>query len=187
MIDNTKYKKPYFVLTLCFGIFVLMLSLSFAAVPLYKLFCQVTGYGGTPQIAIIRSSDIGERNFIIRYDTNISPELNWEVEPEFDYIEIATGENVFTYYKAKNVSDIPIDGTATYNVVPAEAAAYFMKVECFCFTEQRLEPNQIIDMPLVFYIDPAIDRDRDLKNVDTITLSYTFYENKVKRSDIIKK
>jgi len=184
MIDKNKYKKPYFVLILCFGIFFFMLSLSFAAVPLYKLFCQVTGYGGTPQIAIIKSSDIGERDFTIRYDVNVSSELNWEVKPEFDYHDIVTGENIFTYYKAKNLSDKAIDGTATYNIVPAEAASYFMKVECFCFTEQRLESNEIIDMPLVFYIDPSIDRDRDLKNVDTITLSYTFFENKVKRSDI---
>ena len=166
------------ILLLCIAIILSMGALSLAAVPLYDLFCKVTGYKGTPRVINVVSSDIGEREFIIRYDVNISSDLNWHVEPEKVSDVIMIGDNKHTYYNAKNASPCKTNGVATYNIIPAEAAAYILKVECFCFTGQELKPNEEIKMPLTYYIDPAIDRDKELKNVDTITISYTFFKNK---------
>jgi len=165
------------ILVLCLSIILFMGGLSLAAVPLYELFCKVTGYKGTPSVINV-SSEIGDREFIIRYDTNIASDLNWSVTPEKISDKIKTGDNIFTYYVAKNLSNISTNGVATYNVIPAEAAAYILKVECFCFTGQELKSEEEIKMPLTFFIDPSIDRDKELKDVDTITISYTFFKNK---------
>ena len=166
------------ILLLCVSIVFFMGALSLAAVPLYDLFCKVTGYKGAPRVVNLVTSDIGEREFLIRYDVNVSNDLNWEVEPEKKVDSITSGGNKYTYYNAKNLSSNKTNGIATYNIIPAEAAAYVLKVECFCFNGQELEPNEKIEMPLTYYIDPAIDRDKELKNVDTITISYTFFKNK---------
>jgi len=165
------------ILVLCLSIILFMGGLSLAAVPLYELFCKITGYKGTPSVINV-SSEIGDREFIIRYDTNISSDLNWSVTSEKISDKIKTGDNIFTYYEAKNLSNYITNGVATYNVIPAEAAAYILKVECFCFTGQELKPEEEINMPLTFFIDPSIDRDKELKDVDTITISYTFFKNK---------
>ena len=112
------------------------------------------------------------------YDVNISPELNWKIVPDKTSETVTTGDNVFTFYNAKNEGILKNNGIATYNVIPAEAAAYILKVECFCFLGQELSSGEEMRMPLTYYIDPAIDRDEELKNVDTITISYTFFKNK---------
>ena len=173
-----EHKKNRTVLIICFSVILFMGGLSLAAVPLYELFCKVTGYKGTPNIINIASSESGNRDFIMRYDVNISPELNWKIVPDKTSETVTTGDNVFTFYNAKNEGILKNNGIATYNVIPAEAAAYILKVECFCYLGQELGSGEEMQMPLTYYIDPAIDRDEELKNVDTITISYTFFKNK---------
>jgi cytochrome c oxidase assembly protein subunit 11 len=149
--------------------------LSYASVPLYKLFCQVTGYGGTTQQAAGPSSQILERTIKIRFDANTKPTLNWDFEPSQRSMKISVGQNALAFYKAKNDSEDPVVGTATFNVTPEKAGVYFNKVECFCFTEQLLGSKEEIEMPVSFFIDPDIVNDPNLDDVTTITLSYTFF------------
>ena len=174
-----EHKKNRTVLIICFSVILFMGGLSLAAVPLYELFCKVTGYKGTPNIINVASSESGNRDFIMRYDVNISPELNWKVIPDKTSETVTTGDNIFTFYNAKNEGILQNNGIATYNVIPAEAAAYILKVECFCFLGQELSSGEEMRMPLTYYIDPAIDRDEELKNVDTITISYTFLKIRI--------
>ena len=175
-MNSTQKNKR--ILVMCFSIILFMGGMSLAAVPLYELFCKVTGYKGTPNIINVVSSESGERDFIIRYDVNISSELGWDVAPDKISEKVTTGDNIFTFYNAKNLLSHTNNGIATYNVIPAEAAAYILKVECFCFNGQELSSGEEMKMPLTYYIDPAIDRDEELRNVDTITISYTFFKNK---------
>lgn len=160
---------------LCSAIVAGMVALSFAAVPLYRLFCQVTGFGGTTQRAETVAGPVLERTMKVRFDGNVGPGLAWEFKPVDHQIELKVGEQAIGTYRATNVSDRPTTGTATFNVSPSLAGAYFVKIECFCFTEQTLEPGQSVDMPVMFYIDPAIADDPDVANLGTVTLSYTFY------------
>ena len=152
-----------------------MVALSFAAVPLYRLFCEVTGFGGTTQRAEAVAGPVLDRTMAVRFDANIGAGLPWEVKPLERQIDLKVGEQGQAFYRATNRSDRPVTGTATFNVSPPLAGAYFVKIECFCFTEQTLEPGQSVDMPVVFYIDPEIAGDRDVANLGTVTLSYTFY------------
>jgi cytochrome c oxidase assembly protein subunit 11 len=152
-----------------------MVGLSFAAVPLYRLFCQVTGFGGTTQRAEAVAGPVLDRMMSVRFDANVGPGLPWEFKPLKRQIDIKVGEQGQAFYRAVNHSDRPLTGTATFNVSPPLAGAYFVKIECFCFTEQTLEPGQSVDMPVVFYIDPEIVDDPDVENLGTVTLSYTFY------------
>jgi cytochrome c oxidase assembly protein subunit 11 len=152
-----------------------MIGLSFAAVPLYRIFCQVTGYGGTTQRADGPADRVLDRVMSVRFDANVASELNWSFQPVQNKLELKIGENALAFYKAVNLGDQPLTGTATFNVTPEIAGSYFVKVECFCFAEQTLKAGQQADMPVSFYIDPAIMDDPDARDVEEITLSYTFF------------
>ena len=152
--------------------------LSYASVPLYKLFCQVTGYGGTTQQATSPSSQTLERKIKVRFDANTKPTLDWDFQPLETSIDISVGQNALAFYKAKNTGKDPIVGTATFNVTPEKAGLYFNKIDCFCFVEQLLAPQEVVDMPVSFFIDPDIINDPNLDDVTTITLSYTFFPSK---------
>lgn len=157
-----------------------MTMLTFAAVPIYNLFCKVTGYGGATQYTAIASNRIGSKIMKIRFDANVDSSLPWSFQSEQNEAIIRVGENNLVFYSAENKTDRPIIGTAVYNVTPHKAGAYFNKIQCFCFEEQLLKPNQKMIMPVSFFIDPAIEDDPNLQDVDTITLSYTFYPVKRK-------
>ena len=162
------------------GIVAGMTGLAFASVPLYRLFCQVTGFGGTPRVALdaeAGGADRDGRTITVRFDANVNPALPWRFRPEQRRVEVPLGESALAVYRAENLSDTAVIGTATFNVTPNKAAPYFVKVQCFCFDEQRLEPNGGIDMPVSFYVDPAIADDPDTRDVSTITLSYTFFRS----------
>ncbi|MET4697427.1 cytochrome c oxidase assembly protein subunit 11 [Constrictibacter sp. MBR-5] len=149
--------------------------MAYASVPLYQLFCQVTGYGGTTQVAEATDGRVLDREMVIRFNADVNPALPWAFRPEQHEVRVKVGEQGLAFYRAENRSSRPIVGTAVYNVTPQKAGLYFSKIQCFCFTEQRLEPGESIDMPVTFFVDPAIAEDRNLDDVGTITLSYTFY------------
>ena len=152
-----------------------MLGLAYAAVPLYVLFCQITGYDGTPRRASKPSDTVLERTIAVRLDANVARDLGWEFKPVQNTVKLKLGENGLTHYIATNTSREVLVGTATFNVTPAAAGPYFNKLECFCFTEQRLEPGQSLEMPVSFFIDPELAAFKDLSNLSEITLSYTFH------------
>lgn len=154
-----------------------MVGLSFAMVPLYELFCQVTGWGGTTQVAETVPETVSDRVIAVRFNADVNEKLPWRFGPVQREVEVKVGENRLAFYRAKNIGDKPVIGTATFNVTPLKAGQYFSKVACFCFTEQRLEPGQEIDMPVSFFVDPAILEDPNLDEVKTITLSYTFFRD----------
>jgi cytochrome c oxidase assembly protein subunit 11 len=153
-----------------------MLGLSFASVPLYRLFCQVTGYGGTPKTTgVAAPSAISERMITVQFDANVNSTLPWQFEPGERQVRIRLGEERLVHYVARNRADHPVIGTATFNVVPETAARYFSKIQCFCFEKQTLAAGQEVSMPVLFYVDPALAEDPETRNVRTITLSYTFF------------
>ena len=153
-----------------------MVGLAFASEPLYRIFCQVTGYGGTTQVAAFNKKSLIGKNFItVRFDANVNKLLAWSFKPLQNKIKLRPGEQAIAFYEATNVSDKPIVGTAVFNVAPFKVGEYFNKIECFCFTEQVLMPGQTIQMPVTFFVDSAITKDRNTKDVNTITLSYTFF------------
>jgi len=155
-----------------------MVGLVVASEPLYKLFCQVTGYNGTPRIAEGQTSpgSVAE-TMTVRFDSNVNRELAWKFKPAVNQVNVQIGEEMLAFYEAKNVSDQPLVGTATFNVMPERIAPYFNKVQCFCFTEQVLQPGETVQMPVTFFIDPDILKDQYARDVKTVTLSYTFFLN----------
>ncbi len=163
------------VAVMCLCVVAGMVALSFAAVPLYRVFCQLTGFAGTTQRADAPAARTLERMMTVQFDANVSAALPWKFTPAQRQITLQVGEQVLALYRAQNTSQLAITGTATFNVSPPSAGAYFNKVECFCFTEQSLKPGQAVDMPVTFFIDPDIEHDDDLRSLTTITLSYTFY------------
>ncbi len=164
--------------TLLLAVTAGMVGLSFAAVPLYRLFCQVTGYGGTTQRASAAPGAVSGRLITVRFDAAVNPDLPWKFEPEQGSIAVRVGEPATAFYKATNLSQESVVGQAVFNVTPLKVGLYFDKIQCFCFTEQRLGPGESEDMPVTFFVDPDILKDRNLDDVATITLSYTFYRNK---------
>lgn len=152
-----------------------MLMLAYASVPLYRLFCQMTGYGGTTQEAKQTTGRVFSREMTIDFNADTDPALPWKFVPGEHSVRIKVGQQAITHYIAENKTGKPVTGRAVYNVVPFAAGQYFTKIECFCFSEQTLAPKQRVTMPVVFYLDPAIMNDPDLKDVKTITLSYTFF------------
>jgi cytochrome c oxidase assembly protein subunit 11 len=152
-----------------------MVGLAFASVPLYRLFCQVTGIGGTTQRAAQAPGPVAGKEMAIRFDANTAPALPWRFGPEKPREIVAIGEREMAFYTARNLSARPVKGTATFNVTPVQAGKYFSKIQCFCFNEQTLKPGEEVRMPVVFFVDPAILRDPDAKGISEITLSYTFY------------
>ena len=160
------------------GVVLFMGAMSFAAVPLYDLFCRMTGYGGTTQVATQGSATRGERSMVVRFDSNLGPSLPWKFEPEVSQITLRNGETATVYYRVTNRSDREISAVASYNVTPDQAGFYFHKISCFCFNEQTLKPGETAEWPVVFYLDPALEKTENMKGVDGVTLSYTFFASK---------
>jgi cytochrome c oxidase assembly protein subunit 11 len=153
-----------------------MTGLAFASVPLYRLFCQVTGFAGTPQRASQdRAPGDSGRRISVRFDGNTARELPWRFEPVDHQRTVPIGARNIALFTARNLSTRPITGQAVFNVTPSQAGQYFVKIQCFCFTEQRLEPGQEVQMPVTYYVDPRILDDPDARDISEITLSYTFY------------
>ena len=157
------------------GIVVTMIGASFAAVPLYEMFCRVTGFAGTPMRVDAPSRQTAAGTVTVRFSGTVQSQLPWRFAPEVPTMTLQIGENGLMAFRATNLSSQPLVGTATFNVTPEKAAPYFAKTECFCFTEQRLEPGQSVDMPVAFYVDPAILTDPGTRDIHNITLSYTFF------------
>jgi len=155
-----------------------MLGLAFASVPLYRMFCQVTGFGGTTQKAVVFPTRVTNRFITIRFNADTHPTLPWEFKPMQKSVRVRAGEVGLAFYHAKNPDSEPTEGMATYNVTPNKAGIYFNKVECFCFERQHMEGGQEVDFPVQFFIDPAFADDPNMADVDTITLSYTFFKLK---------
>ncbi|CAH0497499.1 cytochrome c oxidase assembly protein [Novosphingobium sp. CECT 9465] len=158
---------------------VAMLGLGYASVPLYRLFCQVTGYGGTTQRADSATAagvKVAGKIITVRFDANVAKMLPWEFKPEQIKQDLRLGERKIATYRARNLSGRPITGTAMFNVSPEQAGKYFNKIQCFCFTEQTLKAGQDVRMPVIYYVDPAILDDPAARNIEEITLSYTFTE-----------
>ena len=159
----------------CFACFVGMIGMAYAAVPLYSMFCQATGYGGTTRRAEQSyAGKVLDRDITIRFDANAA-EIPWQFQPVKRSITLKIGATGQAHYKAVNLSDKPVTGRATFNVAPDLAGAYFNKIQCFCFTDQTLQPGETADMPVIFYVDPDIVNAPELKNIKTITLSYTMF------------
>jgi cytochrome c oxidase assembly protein subunit 11 len=153
-----------------------MTGVGFASVPLYRIFCEVTGLNGTTQRGDRAPGATGQK-ITVAFDSNVSAKLPWKFAPERREDVIDIGGRDMAFYTATNLSDKPVTGTATYNVTPAVAGKYFTKIQCFCFTQQTLEPGETVRMPVLFYVDPGILDDPDTKDVEEITLSYTFYSS----------
>lgn len=151
-----------------------MTGVGFASVPLYRIFCQVTGFNGTTQRGTLAPGATGHK-VTVAFDSNVSNKLPWEFKPERRADTIDIGGRDMAFFTAKNLSDKPITGTATFNVTPAQAGKYFTKIQCFCFTQQTLAPGEEVRMPVLFYVDPGILDDPDARDIEEITLSYTFY------------
>lgn len=166
----------------CFAVVALMTGLSFAAVPLYDLFCRVTGYGGTTQEAAAPSERIGKTSITVAFDASLHRDMPWSFRAVQPKMTLKTGETGLAFYTATNRSDRPVTGTAAFNVTPQKAGYYFTKIECFCFTEQTLQPGESVQMPVQFYVDPEIEEDPNTDEVRTITLSYTFFETAAEES-----
>ena len=160
------------------GVVMAMLGLSFWSPTLYRLFCQATGFEGTLRTEnVARSKGMTATEVLVRFDANVNSALPWHFQPLQREVRLRLGEETLIHYTATNLSDKPVTGMATFNVVPEKAAPYFSKLECFCFTEQTLAPGQEVSMPVVFYVDPGLAEDPTTRDVGTITLSYTFYRS----------
>jgi len=164
---------------LAFGlvaVVAVMVGLSFAAVPLYRIFCAKTGWAGTPQRATAIPNSVAPETVTVRFDANVTPGLPWSFEPVQPELTLHVGDNKLAFFRAVNRSQETVTGSAVFNVSPDIMGQYFTKVQCFCFTEQTLKPGESVEMPVSFFIDPAILNDRDAKTVRDMTLSYTFYK-----------
>jgi cytochrome c oxidase assembly protein subunit 11 len=168
-------KSDIWIATAC-GVFAaFMVGMAYAAVPLYSWFCRTTGFGGIPQVASVAPAQMSDRRMTVRFDANVGPGLPWRFEPERTSIEVRLGEVVTVFYKVTNLSERETAGQAAYNVAPPTAGTYFTKINCFCFTEQRLAPREKREMAVVFYVDPVLMQDSEQDDLNTITLSYTFF------------
>lgn len=156
-------------------IIIVMTGLSFAAVPLYDLFCRVTGFDGTTQTAAALPDTVLDRTVTIKFNAGTGPHMMWDFKPELREIDVRLGEKGLAAFHAKNRNTVATAGTAIYNVTPFKAGKYFHKIQCFCFDEQVLQPGQDVSMPVMFFVDPAMNDDPDMEDVKSITLSYTFY------------
>ncbi|MCB1720681.1 MAG: cytochrome c oxidase assembly protein [Rhodospirillales bacterium] len=157
------------------GVVLGMAGLAYASVPLYDMFCRVTGFGGTTQTSDIWPEQIIDRSLTINFNADISPNLPWDFSPEQRSIDVKLGQKGLAAFHAKNKAATPIAGSALYNVTPLKAGKYFHKVQCFCFDEQILQPGENVSMPVLFYVDPKMNDDPNMDDVQTITLSYTFF------------
>ena len=167
---------PLRTAAICLAVVTGMGAMAYGAVPLYRIFCQVTGFGGTTQQADAAPQTVLDRQVTVRFDASLAKGLDWQFKPAQHSVNVKVGEVGLAFYRAKNLSDHPVVGTASFNVTPLKAGSYFTKIDCFCFTDQRLEPGQEMDMPVQFFVDPEIAEDANLDDVTTITLSYTFHQ-----------
>lgn len=168
------------------GVFI-MIGVSFAAVPLYDLFCRVTGFDGTPLVSAALPDTIIDRDVTIRFNADTGRNMPWDFRPEMKEVTVKLGQKGLTNFYAHNRMNKPVSGTAVYNVTPPKAGKYFHKMQCFCFGLQTLEAGQSVDMPVVFYVDPSMNADQNMNDVKEITLSYTFYEADSKELDTAMK
>lgn len=168
-------RRDTLVAAACGAVVAIMVGASFAAVPFYNWFCRTTGFGGTTQVAHAAPGQVLDRSLTIRFDSNVMPGLPWSFLPEQNKINLRIGEVATVHYKVVNRAARAITAQAGYNVSPPTVGAYFTKINCFCFTQQTLGPGETREMTVVFYVDPAIVKDRDQDHLNTITLSYTFY------------
>jgi cytochrome c oxidase assembly protein subunit 11 len=171
----SKEKRAAFIAGGVAAAFLGMLALSFAAVPLYRIFCAHTGFGGTTQVAHEAPKLRGKRDIVVRFDSNIAKGLDWSFVPDTPQITVRTGQTATVFFKVTNRSDQTVSAQAGYNVAPGVVGIYFDKISCFCFTTQTLAPHETVDMPVVFFLDPALEKDKTMDGVETVTLSYTFY------------
>ena len=171
-------RRNRLILGSLFGMVAGMIGLTYASVPLYSLFCSVTGFGGTTQRAEQAAARVVDRKVTIRFNADTNSALPWSFKPEQKELVLKLGETGFAAYRAENRANKPTVGTAVYNVTPEKAGVYFNKIQCFCFDEQILEPGQVVDMPVTFFVDPSMADDANMDDVTTITLSYTFFRAK---------
>lgn len=155
-----------------------MVGVAYAAVPLYAMFCSLTGFGGATRVGTAAPQAVSDREITVRFDANIAPGLPWVFKPEQPSVTVKVGETKLVYFRAENQMNVPTYGQATYNVTPGSGGFYFVKMQCFCFNEQVLQPGEKLDMPVVFYIDPAVEQDAEMNSLKTVTLSYTFFPAK---------
>ena len=169
----------------CVSAVAVMVGMAYAAVPLYNLFCRVTGYAGTTQVAVNSEGiRIIDREVKVRFDANIEKGFGWEFAPVQRDVALKLGETREIAYRARNLTDKPLTGTATFNVTPQSAGAYFNKIECFCFTETTLQPGEELIMPVVFFVDPDMADTEETRDIHTITLSYTFFERETEEKPL---
>ncbi len=170
-------RRSRVVLATLVGVVAGMAGLAFASVSFYDLFCRVTGYGGTTQVASSPPAAIGEKVITVRFNADVNPKLPWSFRPTAKEVRLRVGENALAFFEAENLGDRLVTGVATFNVTPLKIGQYFNKIECFCFTEQTLAPGQQVEMSVSFFVDPEIATDPNTKEVSTITLSYTFFRS----------
>ncbi|WP_347266094.1 cytochrome c oxidase assembly protein [Paracoccus sp. (in: a-proteobacteria)] len=163
------------IVAMLLGVVLFMGAAAWAAVPFYSWFCRVTGFAGTPNVAEAPSDVVLDEMVRVRFDSNVDPNLDWSFRPLQREMNLRIGENAIAFYEAVNNSDQPITGAASYNVAPDAAGYFFNKIECFCFTEQTLQPGERVEMPVTFFVDAALVKDRDAGRIRDITLSYTFH------------
>src|SRR5499426_971850 len=173
--EQKPLRRDLLVAACCGALVVGMVGAAYAAVPLYNWFCKTTGFGGTTQVSEKAPDHVLGRTLTIRFDSNVAPGLPWRFQPEQNQIQVRIGEVVTAHYKVINEAARDVSGQASYNVSPPTVGGYFNKINCFCFTEQRLKAGETREMAVVFYIDPALAQDADQAGLDTITLSYSFY------------
>jgi cytochrome c oxidase assembly protein subunit 11 len=173
--DAARRRRSRIMLGSLLTVAALMVVLAFASAPLYAAFCRVTGWGGTPQVRDSVADRVLDRTMRVRFTASLGEGLPWTFAPDQPEITLKVGEPALVYFKVKNESTQPVAGQAVYNVAPDKIGSYFVKVNCFCFTEQILDPGQTAEMPVYFYLDPALDEDPSMRDVRAVTLSYTFY------------
>lgn len=183
MNQNTNHKAPKQIsngkfIVIIVAVVISMFSLAFFSVPLYRAFCQITGFGGTTQVSSALPETLGTTRMKILFDANTSPELPWKFTPLQHQVDVLTGENKLIFYEAENIGDTAVTGVATFNVTPTTAGIYFNKIQCFCFENQSLNPGEKIIMPVSFFVDPEIENDPETDHIREITLSYTFFKAK---------
>ena len=165
-------------LVLLVAVVAAMTGLAFASAPLYRVFCQATGFDGTTQRAAVAPGAVGGKLYTVRFNADISPDLPWRFQSVQPFVRVHPGEQTLVAFRATNLSDRPITGTASFNVTPLVVGPYFDKIECFCFTEQTLQPGESADLPVTFFVSPEILKDKNTRDLDAITLSYTFFQAK---------
>lgn len=162
----------------CLGLAVGMVGMAYAAVPLYDLFCRVTGFDGTPLVRTLPAGEVLDREIAVRFDANVAPGLTWRFAAEAPEVKVKLGQTTTVLYRVTNEGPAASTGIATFNVQPSLAGGYFVKLECFCFTEQTLQPGETLESAVVFYVDPRLVQDADVKDLTSITLSYTYFPSK---------